>query len=78
LARNQGVAAAIAFGFLAILLILSSLPRISNYCPVGLLKWGTEILSGTNTTYWPALVISLVIVAGCLLTACFYLERQEI
>jgi ABC-2 type transport system permease protein len=78
LARNQGMAAAIAFGFLAILLILSSLPRISNYCPAGLLNWGAEILSGSNTTYWPALVISLVIVVGSLLTACFSLERQEI
>jgi len=78
LARNQGMAAAMAFGCLAVMLVLSSLPRISNYSPAGLLNWGSEILYGNNTTYWPALVISLAIVAGCLLTACLYLDRQEI
>jgi ABC-2 type transport system permease protein len=78
LARNQGMSAAISFGCLAVLLILSSLPRISNYCPAGLLNWGSGILYGNNTTYWPALVISLAIVAGCVLAACLYLDRQEI
>jgi ABC-2 type transport system permease protein len=78
LARSQGMAAAIAFGGLAILLVLSSLPRISNYSPVGLLNWGSEILSGTHTTYWPALLISLALTAGCVLAACLYLDRQEI
>ena len=78
LARNQGMAAAIAFGCLGVLLVLSTLPRISNYCPVGLINWGSEIISGNNTTYWPALVISLAIVAGCVLTACLTLDRQEI
>jgi ABC-2 type transport system permease protein len=78
LARSQAMAAAMAFGGLAVLLVLSSLPRINNYCPVGLLNWGSEILYGTNTTYWPALVISLIIVAGSVLTASLYLDRQEI
>jgi len=78
LARTQGMAAAIAFGFLVILMILSSLPRVNNYCPVGLLNWGSEIFNGTGVTHWPALVISLVIAAGCVLTACLHLERQEI
>jgi ABC-2 type transport system permease protein len=78
LARNQGMAAAIAFGCLAILLLLSSLPRISNYSPIGLLNWGSEMLYGGNGTYWPALFISLALVAGCILAACLYLDRQEI
>jgi ABC-2 type transport system permease protein len=78
LARNQGMAAALAFGGLAILLVLSALPRISNYCPAGLLSWGSAILSGNHTTYWPALIISLALTAGCVLAACVYLDRQEI
>jgi ABC-2 type transport system permease protein len=78
LARNQGMAAAIAFGFLAILLILSTLPRINNYSPAGLLSWGSEMLNGTHGTYWPALIISLALAAGSVLIACLHLDRQEI
>jgi ABC-2 type transport system permease protein len=78
LARSQGMAAAIAFGFLAILLVLSSLPRISDYSPAGLLNWGSVIILGGSKAQWPALVISLAIVAGCVLVASLYLDRQEI
>jgi len=78
LARSQGMAAAIAFGFLAVLLVLSSLPRIGNYGPAGLLNWGSTMLLGAPKTQWPALFISLVIVAGSMLTAWLYLDRQEI
>ena len=78
LARSQTMAAVLAFAGLAVLLVWSMLPRISDYSPAGLLNWGSALLLGNNTTYWPALVISLAIVAGCLLTACLYLDRQEI
>jgi ABC-2 type transport system permease protein len=78
LARTQGMAAASAFGGLTILLVLSSLPRINNYCPVGLLNWGSAMLSGTGKAQWPALLISLAIVAVCIIASCLYLEKQEI
>jgi ABC-2 type transport system permease protein len=78
LARTQGMAAAIAFGGLAVLLVLSSLPRINNFSPIGLLNWGSALLSGNDQAHWPALIVSLALTAGCVLTACLYLERQEI
>jgi ABC-2 type transport system permease protein len=78
LARTQGTAAAGAFGGLAILLVLSSLPRIGDFSPAGLLNWGSAVMSGTGTTYWTALVISLALVAACLIVSCLYIERQEI
>ena len=78
LARNQNMAAAIAFGLLVILLVLSSLPRISDFSPIGLLSWGSSIIDGGSTTYWPALGISLALVVGSLVIAWFHLERQEI
>jgi ABC-2 type transport system permease protein len=78
LARTQGMAAAIAFGFLAILLVLSTLPRVNNYCPVGLLNWGSDIFNATGVTHWPALLISLAITLGCVAIACIHLDRQEI
>ena len=78
LARNQGMAAAMAFGLLAVMLVLSSLPRISNYSPAGLVSWGATSVFGESTSNWPALIISLVIVVGCVLIASFHLDRQEI
>jgi len=78
LARSQGMAAAMAFGILAVLLVLSSLPRISNYSPAGLLTWGSVMVYGNSTANWPALIVSLVIVAGCVLVASLHLDRQEI
>ncbi len=78
LARSQAMAAALAFAGLAVLLVWSMLPRISNYSPTGLLDWGSKLILGNRTTNWPALIISLVIVAGSVLIASLYLERQEI
>ncbi len=78
LARSQSMAAAIAFGLLVILLVLSTLPRISDFCPTGLLSWGSAIIDGANTTYWPALGISLALIAGSIAIAWLYLDRQEI
>jgi ABC-2 type transport system permease protein len=78
LARSQGMAAAIAFGFLAILLVVSTLPRISDYAPVGLTNWGLTIMLGGSKAQWPALFVSLAIMAVSLLVAWLYLDRQEI
>jgi ABC-2 type transport system permease protein len=78
LARTQGMAAAGAFGGLTILLVLSALPRINNFTPAGLLGWGSAIMSGTATTFWPALAISVAIIAACIIISCWYIERQEI
>lgn len=78
LARTQGMAAAGAFGGLVLLLILSSLPRINKFCPAGLLNWGTDMLYGNNHTQWPSLIVSLGIMAGSVMIASLYLERQEI
>lgn len=78
LARTQGMAAAGAFGGLTILLVVSSLPRVNNFSPAGLLNWGSAIMSGAATTYWPGLAISVAVVAACLIVSCWFIERQEI
>ena len=78
LARTQGMAAAGAFGGLAVLLVLSSLPRVSDFSPSALLNWGSSLMFDGGKTYWPALGICLVFIAGCVWIASLYLERQEI
>ena len=78
LARTQSVAAGVAFGGLAVLLVLSSLPRVNEYMPSQLLAWGSEIISNGHATYWPALAISAAIILAFLVVACLRFEREEI
>jgi ABC-2 type transport system permease protein len=78
LARTQGMAAAGAFGGLTVMLVLSSLPRIGDYSPAGLLGWASSLIGGSATTDWPALAISVAIVVACLVISCVFIERQEI
>jgi ABC-2 type transport system permease protein len=78
LARTQSMAAMGAFGGLAILLILGSLPRLDQYMPGRLIKWGSELLVGNAEAAWGALFISLVLIVLAIGLACFAFERQEI
>jgi ABC-2 type transport system permease protein len=78
-ARNQGTAAAYAFGGLALLLIFSSLPWISEYMPSNLLNWGVSLTMGvsSNPAWWAA-GISVVLILLFVTIACFHIEREEI
>jgi ABC-2 type transport system permease protein len=78
LARTQSMAAGGAFGGLAVLLVLSSLPRVSEYMPSQLLTWGSEIVLGGETTPWAAIAISTAIIILSLVIACLWFEREEI
>jgi uncharacterized protein YebE (UPF0316 family) len=78
LARTQGVSAAIAFGVTVVLLVLSSLPRVSDFMPAQLLNWGQSGLLGQKVEAWPALWIALGIILISVALACLRLEREEI
>jgi ABC-2 type transport system permease protein len=78
LARTQGMAAAIAFGGTVVLLVLSSLPRISDFMPSQLLSWGQSNLLGQKIDSWPALWIAFGIILVSLALACLRFEREEI
>jgi ABC-2 type transport system permease protein len=84
LARTQAIAAGAAFGGMALLLILSSLPRLGNVMPGKLSSWGSALaLSGKvtsvdNPAAWSALWISLGIIAVALFIACLRVEKEEI
>jgi ABC-2 type transport system permease protein len=78
LARTQGMAAAGAFGALAIMLIISSLPRISDFTPAYLLNWGSALLLNIPASGWAALIVAIAIIAICLALACLRIEREEI
>ena len=78
LARTQTMAAAGAFGGLIVLLILSSLPRISDYLPGQLLNWGSALIFGGNMQAWPALIVSVSLIVLLILGAILKFEREEI
>jgi ABC-2 type transport system permease protein len=78
LAATQGAAAGLAFGGMAVLLILSSLPRIGDFLPGRLPSWGTALVLQQEQTSWPALGIALALIAVSLSLACWSFARQEI
>jgi ABC-2 type transport system permease protein len=78
LARSQSIAAAGAFGGLIVLLILGSLPRVSDFMPGRLTAWGTSLVLKGDITAWPALGIAAGIIVLALTMACLRFEREEI
>ena len=78
LARSQSMAAAGAFGGLVILLVFSSIPRLSNYLPGQLINWGSELMFGGGKAARGALAVSLGLIIVMLLLAALHFEREEI
>ena len=78
LARTQAVAAGAAFGGLALLLVLGSLPRLGDFMPNKLNAWGVALMLGNPDSAWGALWVSLGIIVVALAAACWRLEREEI
>jgi ABC-2 type transport system permease protein len=78
IARTNGVAVGLAVMTLIMLGGLGSLPSIGEYFPGRLFSWGASLMMGGEATAWPALWISLGIIAVALLAACLIFRRQEI
>jgi ABC-2 type transport system permease protein len=78
LARSQSIAAAGAFGGLIVLLVLGSIPRVSDYMPGQLVTWGSSLVLKGDVTAWPALGVAVGIIALALFIACLRFEREEI
>lgn len=78
LARSQVIAASGAFGGLIVLLILGSLPRVSDYMPGQLATWGGSLVLKGDLTAWPALGVATGIIVLALVIACLRFEREEI
>ena len=78
LARSQSIAAAGAFGGLVVLLILGSIPRVSDFMPGQLAAWGSSLVLKGDGSAWPALGVSAGMIALALAVACLRFEREEI
>ncbi len=78
LTRTQTAAGGLAFGALILIAGLGALPRIGDYLPGALFGWGTSLTLGADQSAWPALWVSLGLIAAALLAACLVFRRQEL
>lgn len=77
LARSQAAAGGLAFGLLIGLAVLGIIPQIGQYLPGELVNWAARLMS-TGASAWPALGVSLALIAGALAAAWWRFERQEL
>jgi ABC-2 type transport system permease protein len=76
--RSQAAAAGLGFGAMLIFSALGVIPRVGQYLPSQLVAWGTALFADPSARSWPALGISLGLIAACLLAAWVVFERQEL
>jgi ABC-2 type transport system permease protein len=78
LVRSQGAAAGLAFAVLILLGGVGSLPRLRDSMPGQLFTWGSALVLGGNDAAWPALWVSLGLIAAALFVAWLVFRRQEL
>jgi len=78
IAKSQAVAAGLGIGAIAVLGALPSVPGLGRYLPGQLVTWGTALFTDPSARSWPALGISLGLIAACLVAAWIVLDRQEL
>jgi ABC-2 type transport system permease protein len=78
--KSQAAAAGLGFGVMLIFAALGAIPHVGQYLPGQLVAWGTALLIGSppSAQSWPALAVSLGLIAACLLTTWAVFERQEL
>ena len=77
LARSQAAAGGLALGVLIGLAVLGAIPQIGRYLPGELVNWAARLMS-SGAAAWPALGVSLALIAGALVAAWWRFERQEL
>lgn len=78
ISKSQAVASGLAFAMLIVLASIGALPGVGEYLPGQLLAWGSGLFAGSDAESWPALWLSVGIIAAALVGAWVIFERQEI
>jgi ABC-2 type transport system permease protein len=76
--RSQAAAGGLAFGLLLVLGLLGSIPSLAEYMPGALAAWGGALATGRDFSAWPALWLSLGLIALALAGAWLIFQRQEL
>ena len=79
IARSTGVAAGIAVGITALLLLAGSIPNLGALAPGSLVSWAGQLALGNEVApNAGAIVMSVVLVLLALVASIAVLEEQEI
>ncbi len=78
LTSSQVVAGGLAFGLWIALSAVGALPQVGEWLPGQLTTWAAQLMNGGGDTAWPALAVSVGLIAVALLGAWAVLERQEL
>lgn len=78
ISKSQAVASGLAFAMLIVLASIGALPGVGEYLPGQLLAWGSGLFAGSDAESWPALWLSVGIIAAALVGAWVIFKRQEI
>jgi ABC-2 type transport system permease protein len=76
--RSQTAAGGLAFGLMLLLAIPGAIPQVSEYLPARLVGWGVELVAGQPGSHWPALWVSLGLIAASLVAGWWVFDRQEL
>jgi ABC-2 type transport system permease protein len=78
LVRSQAAAAGLSVGMLLLFSLVGASPVLAKYLPAHLLDWASALLTGQPLSAWPALYISLGLIAASVVAAWAAFRRQEI
>ncbi len=78
LLRSQAAAAGLCLGGIMLVNVIASIPRLGDAMPSQLTAWGASLFTPQPVTYWPALIVSLVLIVASMVVAWVVFERQEL
>jgi len=76
--KSQAAAGGLALSLLFILGIAGAIPGVNEILPGQLLAWGAGLMAGKADAFWPALWVSVGIIAVALTGAKLIFEKQEL
>ena len=76
--KNSLAAGGLALGAIIVQGIISALPVIGKYMPGKILDWGTNLLTGSDKSYWWALGITVVAIGLCVYFAQRFLKNRDL
>ena len=76
--KNSLAAGGLALGAIIVQGIISALPVIGKYMPGKILDWGTNLLTGSDKSYWWALGITVIAIGLCVYFAQRFLKNRDL
>lgn len=76
--RSQVVAGGLGFGWILLLSLAGTIPKVGDVMPGALVSWGSGLVLRNAEAAWPALAVSVGLIAAALAGAWAIFRRQEL